>query len=150
MEHNPLLSRLNIFSNPNMTDYIFAIPLGLNELCNGTLDIRAVNFQEFDFPRNDGDSVFHAFTWQDYAKIITCFITIAAVLVGNAAVILAVAHNRSLRTTINVYLANLAVADILICAFCIWVHLINDLTEPIYILGPFWCKFNGFAQSKSN
>ena len=71
-----------------------------------------------------------------------------ASLFGNLAVVVAVLMKRTLRMTVNLYLANLAVADILICICCMWVHLVNHLTAPEYVLGPLWCKFNGFAQSK--
>lgn len=103
------------------------------------------NFSLYDFPRPD--IITRLLTWTDYFKIMTCILTIIAILIGNTSVILAVALNRSLKTTINYYLTNLSVAGILIVVFCLWVHLINNLTEPLYVLGPFMCKFNGFAQS---
>jgi hypothetical protein len=117
------------------------------EACNETLDITKFDFKEWDFPRTN--STFRTFLWPDYVKILVSIVTIIAVLVGNIAVIIAVVQNRSLRTTVNVYLTNLAVADLLICVCCIWVLTINDLTKPLYILGPLMCKINGFAQSKS-
>lgn len=45
---------------------------------------------------------------------------------------------------------NLAAADVLIALCCMWPHLVNDLTKPAFVLGAFMCKFNAFAQSKSN
>jgi len=104
------------------------------------------NFSLHDFP--NPDIIVKVFSWSDYIKILITIVTIIAILIGNTSVILAVALNRSLRNTINYYLTNLAIADILICVFCLLVHLINNLTEPLYVLGPLICKFNGFAQSK--
>ncbi len=119
---------------------------GINKTCSESEDITSFNFTEFDFP--NPENMIKPFTWKEYSKIVLYIVAISAVMIGNIGVILAVALNRSLRMTINYYLANLAVADILICLFCMWVHLVNHLTEPLYVLGPVICKFNGFAQSK--
>lgn len=88
------------------------------------------------------------FGWDEYFKILLYLCAIMASLFGNLAVVVAVWVKRTLRVTVNLYLANLAVADILICVCCMWVHLVNHLTAPKYVLGPLLCKFNGFAQSK--
>jgi len=119
-----------------------------DKTCGETEDITSFNFTEFDFP--NPQNMMKPFTWKEYCKIILYVVAIAAVMIGNIGVILAVALNRSLRITINYYLVNLAVADILICLCCMWTHLVNHLTEPLYVLGPIICKFNGFAQSKLN
>lgn len=114
--------------------------------CESNFDINSFNFTQFDFP--NPENIIKPFTWREYCKIVFYVIAIIAVMIGNVGVILAVAFNRSLRITINYYLVNLAVADIFICVCCMWVHLINNLMEPLYVLGPIICKFNGFAQSK--
>lgn len=84
----------------------------------------------------------------DYIKIVAYIIIIVGGLLGNVSVILTVALNRSMRTTINYYVANLAVADALICLICMGAHLLITLTRPVYALGEFMCKFNPFMQSK--
>ncbi|RWS25764.1 hypothetical protein B4U80_04293 [Leptotrombidium deliense] len=81
-------------------------------------------------------------------KLVITAIVIVVSLIGNIAVIISVTLNRLMRTTINLYLLNLAIADILISTCCMFVYLINNLTEPLYILGSFVCKFNAFTQSK--
>ena len=108
--------------------------------------LTAFNFTEYEFP--NPDIINAPYEWTDYLKIIVCIAVIIITLIGNTSVVIAVMLNRSLRNTINYYLTNLAVADILICVFCLWVHLINNLTEPLYVLGPIMCKINGFAQSE--
>ncbi|XP_037083964.1 C-X-C chemokine receptor type 2-like [Pollicipes pollicipes] len=71
-------------------------------------------------------------------------------LVGNVGVIVIVATTRRMRSAINAYLVNLAVADISILVLCMWVHLVQDISRNRdYPLGSFWCKFNGFAQNAS-
>ncbi|XP_067136185.1 QRFP-like peptide receptor [Centruroides vittatus] len=102
-----------------------------------------LNFSTLEFP---SDTSFRELTWKEYAKIVSYLLLMCATVVGNLGIVFAVGLNNSMRTTINVYLVNLAVADLLICLTCMWVHLCNDLTEPIYVLGPFMCIFNPFAQ----
>ncbi|KAG0417054.1 hypothetical protein HPB47_005916 [Ixodes persulcatus] len=105
--------------------------------------VMLVNLSDFG---NDLDALIgHSFTWVEYLKIWVYLVTILVAVVGNAGVILTVALNRSLRTTINCYLTNLAVADAIISMFCMWVHLVKHLFDW-YILGPFMCKIEGFAQ----
>ena len=84
----------------------------------------------------------------DHCKILLYLVTLVLALVGNSAVLLAVLKFRNLRGAVNLYCANLVVADILICLCCMWVYLVNHITAPAYILGPFICKINGFVQSK--
>ncbi|KAG1694100.1 hypothetical protein GQR58_006905 [Nymphon striatum] len=45
-----------------------------------------------------------------------------------------------MRLTTNYYLVNLAIADILIAAFCMSIHLIKELSSHSYILGTLVCK----------
>ncbi|XP_023221222.1 QRFP-like peptide receptor isoform X1 [Centruroides sculpturatus] len=102
-----------------------------------------LNFSSIDFP---SDTSLREFTWKEYAKIVSYVLLMCATIVGNLGIVFVVSLNNSMRTTINIYLMNLAVADLLICLTCMWVHLCNDLTEPMYVLGPFMCIFNPFAQ----
>ncbi|CAL1276576.1 unnamed protein product [Larinioides sclopetarius] len=81
----------------------------------------------------------------DYVKFFAYIIIIIGGLIGNISVILTVALNRSMRTTINFYVANLAVADALICIFCMGTHSFGTLTRS-FALGSFMCKFNTFMQ----
>ena len=82
-----------------------------------------------------------------YVKIFIYMLNIIAAIFGNMVVILVVIFNVKMRTTINYYLVNVAVADILITICCTWVHLVNHLSTQ-FILGAFMCRINGFAQSK--
>ena len=114
--------------------------------CN-TPDLLEFNFSQYDYPGSDGP-------WPpplDFIsgiKITCCIVNMVMSILGNCAVIMAVYHNPALRSTINFYLVNLAIADVLIALCCMWPNLVNDLTKPAFILGDFMCKFNGFAQSK--
>ena len=86
--------------------------------------------------------------WTAYLKIIFALIVIITTVFGNGAVIIVITMNKLLRGTINYYLTNLAVVDIIFCVICLWVHVVNSVTFPRYVLGPFICKFNGFTHSK--
>ena len=114
-----------------------------NGICPEPVDVLSFNFSEFEFSRS---STFKEFTVVEYAKIIVTVAVICAALIGNIGIILAVWFNRGMRTTINLYLVNLAVADLFICTFCMTVYLINNLAEPLFILGPIVCKLNAFCQ----
>ncbi|GIX76061.1 g_PROTEIN_RECEP_F1_2 domain-containing protein [Caerostris darwini] len=83
----------------------------------------------------------------DYVKFIAYIVIIIGGLIGNISVVLTVALNRSMRTTINYYVANLAVADALICIFCMGNQTFATVTQ-VFSLGAFMCKFSTFIQSK--
>ncbi|KAF7489501.1 Tachykinin-like peptides receptor 86C [Sarcoptes scabiei] len=102
------------------------------------------NFTDLNFPGEIYQTKNYGL--DEYFKISIYIIAILASLFGNSAVVICIFLKRSLRITVNLYLANLAVADILICVCCMWVHLVNHLTAPAYVLGPFLCKINSFAQ----
>ncbi|XP_057376357.1 QRFP-like peptide receptor [Daphnia carinata] len=108
-------------------------------------DISQFNFSEFDYPGGGGPWP-PPLDFISAMKITFCVINMIVSILGNCAVIIAVYHNPALRSTINFYLVNLAVADVLIALCCMWPHLVNDLTKPAFILGAFMCKFNAFAQ----
>ncbi|XP_022643908.1 substance-K receptor-like isoform X2 [Varroa destructor] len=72
-------------------------------------------------------------------------VTVVASLVGNWGVVLTVLLNRSMRTTVNFYLSNLAFADALIAMFCMWTYLVKHFHDS-YVLGVFMCRVEGFVQ----
>ncbi|XP_015926520.1 QRFP-like peptide receptor isoform X2 [Parasteatoda tepidariorum] len=90
--------------------------------------------------------IFKTLIFTDYVKIVAYIFLILGGILGNISIILTVSLNRSMRTTINYYVANLAVADALICIFCMGPHFIYTLTYPVFTLGEFMCKFNPFTQ----
>ncbi|CAL1263159.1 unnamed protein product [Larinioides sclopetarius] len=129
---------LNSYNN-TLTEIIEEITLDETDQCDFQL-----NFSLYDFPNNA--SLSEPLSWEEYVKIVFYVIVLIIALMGNISVILTVALNRSMRTTINLYLVNLAVADLLICICCMWVPLANSITKPLYSLGSFICKLNPFAQ----
>ena len=103
-------------------------------------------------------------------------VLIVTSLVGNLAVMLVVWRERHMRTPTNFFIVNLAVCDLMVTSLCTWVHLLGDPTNFFivnlavcdlmvtslctwvhlvgdfthdWLLGAFFCKFNGFVQGKS-
>lgn len=68
-------------------------------------------------------------------------------IVGNLLIILIVWRNKKMRSVTNYYIVNMAVSDLCVAAFSIWMHLVDDVTEG-WKVGGFLCKFNPFVQSK--
>ncbi|CAK9816958.1 Allatostatin-A receptor [Anthophora quadrimaculata] len=60
-------------------------------------------------------------------------------LVGNSLVVIVVAANPNMRSTTNILIINLAVADLLFVIFCI-PFTATDFVLPFWPFGNFWCK----------
>lgn len=60
-------------------------------------------------------------------------------LVGNSLVVLVVAANPGMRSTTNILIINLAVADLLFVIFCI-PFTATDFVLPFWPFGNVWCK----------
>ena len=67
-------------------------------------------------------------------------------VVGNILVIVIVLRFKTMRTTTNFYLVNLAISDMLVGLMPIWVHVVASVKE-FWVFGSFMCKFNPFLQS---
>ena len=82
-------NQTNILMNETMAD---------QNTCDQTYDISTFDFKEFNFPNPEQMNP-KPFTWIEYSKIGLYVVAIASVMIGNIAVILAVALNSSLRIT---------------------------------------------------
>ena len=60
-------------------------------------------------------------------------------LVGNSLVVIVVAANPGMRSTTNILIINLAVADLLFVILCI-PFTATDFVLPFWPFGNFWCK----------
>ena len=79
-------------------------------------------------------------------KCIAYIVIISVALPGNLLVITAIARSKRLQaSTNNLYILNLAVCDLLVTLMCMWVHLVDDVTDG-WQLGAFFCRFNSFSQ----
>uniref|UniRef100_A0A0L8HHY3 G-protein coupled receptors family 1 profile domain-containing protein n=1 Tax=Octopus bimaculoides TaxID=37653 RepID=A0A0L8HHY3_OCTBM len=66
-------------------------------------------------------------------------------IVGNVLVMLIIYLNKRMHCTTNYLIMNLAISDILVGLFCMWVHIGNQIT-PEWPFGDLVCKVNTFIQ----
>ncbi|GFS01162.1 neuropeptide FF receptor 2 [Elysia marginata] len=88
-------------------------------------------------------------TWEVALKISFYVLAFAMDIVGNTIVILIIILNAKMRTTTNILIANLAVSDLMVAFFCMWVHAGNSVTEH-WPFNRFFCIVNTFFQSEYN
>jgi hypothetical protein len=89
-------------------------------------------------------------TWEAGVKIAACVIVIVAAVIGNIILIAVVVRSRRMRTPVNIYIANMAVADLTIAIVPTWIHVSNDvINRDGWPIGAFLCKFNVFVQGKN-
>lgn len=117
-------------------------------LCDEIYSDEYENYSFNHIPYPQEPDIWKKLTYLDYIKLFAYIVIIVGGLLGNVSVILTVALNSTMRTTINIYVANLAVADAMICIICMVPHALGVMTVDVYILGEFMCKFNPFTQSK--
>ncbi|XP_078659488.1 QRFP-like peptide receptor [Branchiostoma floridae x Branchiostoma belcheri] len=82
-------------------------------------------------------------TAETAVKILVTALVFLIALVGNATVIGVVLITKTMWTPTNFYIMNLAVADLLIALFCMWIQLVADQTAN-WIFGDFMCRFYTF------
>ena len=85
--------------------------------------------------------------WEIGVMVTLGVIVDVVALIGNTLVIVIVVKFKSMKTTTNYYLVNLAVSDMLVAIMPIWVLVVNSLKE-FWPFGAFLCKFVPFMQSK--
>ncbi|XP_064457130.1 neuropeptide SIFamide receptor-like [Ornithodoros turicata] len=66
-------------------------------------------------------------------------------LLGNSFVVAVVIRSPRMRTVTNYFIVNLAMADILVCVFCIPATLVSNIFVP-WVLGWFMCKTMSYLQ----
>ncbi|XP_076460155.1 QRFP-like peptide receptor [Babylonia areolata] len=88
-------------------------------------------------------------SWEIGLKIATCVLVELVAVVGNLVLIAVVARSPRMRTSTNCYIANMAVADLLVALGPMWIHVSTDVVSKDkdgWPLGAFLCKFNSFLQ----
>lgn len=81
----------------------------------------------------------------EWGIIILYAITFIVGLSGNVLVCFAVWRNRSMRTVTNIFIVNLAIADLAVIIICLPPTLLSDVTETWYF-GFAMCKIALFLQ----
>ena len=72
--------------------------------------------------------------WESALKVGFIIPVMAVSIIGNGLVIYLMATNRSLRTSINIFIGNLAIADLITALFFPWIILVMDLYQ-MFLLG---------------
>ena len=81
----------------------------------------------------------------EWGFIVLYAITFVVGLSGNVLVCFAVWRNRSMRTVTNIFIVNLAIADLTVIIICLPPTLLADVTETWYF-GFIMCKVALFLQ----
>lgn len=104
-------------------------------ICNGT-DIENCKHLEFDEIGYDRDLI-----EKIVRVIVPVFFGMIGILglIGNTLVVIVVAANPGMRSTTNILIINLAVADLLFVIFCI-PFTATDFVLPFWPFGNVWCK----------
>ena len=71
-------------------------------------------------------------------------------IAGNALVCYVVFRNTTMHTVTNMFITNLALSDILLCAFAVPFTPLYLLTYKEWVFGSFFCHLVPFAQGKPN
>lgn len=69
-------------------------------------------------------------------------------VVANAGVLHILVHHKRLHTPVNLFVGNLAFADLLMAAVCPALFMAEDFYQE-YVLGAAGCKLRGFVQSEA-
>lgn len=83
------------------------------------------------------------------ALIVLCLLLV----VGNILVLAILANNREMRTTTNIFIANMAVSDLMFGLMCVPKEIVLQLSNHAWLVGgdfgSFSCKFVNFVQDTS-
>ena len=73
------------------------------------------------------------------ATVLYCLIFLVGII-GNILVITVLSSTRSMKTTVNKYLLNLCVADLMVIFVCMPTALADIFTKEVWYFGEFMCK----------
>ncbi len=97
----------------------------------------------------DPEKTWAIFYWDELLPpLIVYGLTLVLGVVGNVTIIVAIAGHSKMKTPTNVFLASLAMADLLLCVVCLPVKL-AELFSFTWTFGLFMCKFVNYAQNVS-
>ncbi|KAH3735249.1 hypothetical protein DPMN_048752 [Dreissena polymorpha] len=61
-------------------------------------------------------------------------------IVGNILVVVVISCSRRMKTTVNKYLVNLCIADMLVILVCMPTALVDIFTKEVWVFDEFMCK----------
>ncbi|XP_012275923.1 neuropeptide Y receptor type 2 isoform X2 [Orussus abietinus] len=81
-------------------------------------------------------------TWEIIVKVMTILPVFVVGVLANSSLIRVILGNKLLRTTTNLFIANMAIADLGTCMLCPWMFLCVDFFQN-YMLGSVGCRLDG-------
>ncbi|CAM1293254.1 Uncharacterised protein g684 [Pycnogonum litorale] len=112
------------------------------------IDVTKLDMTQYKSPFPSSPEPFSELAKSEFVKVTLCAITFICAVVGNILIILLILVNKHMRIATNFYILNMAVTDMIIACFCLWIHLVKTLYIHSYILGPVVCRIDSFMQSK--
>ncbi|XP_074599275.1 QRFP-like peptide receptor isoform X2 [Brevipalpus obovatus] len=103
------------------------------------------NFNLSSIPCPNCDS-YRTLEYTDYIKYGLIIVLMTLAIFGNFSVLVAFLFTRTLRQTIDIYLANLAVAGLFFSMCCLPILMAKDVIKPRSTLSPLLCKLDPLAQ----
>ena len=113
--------------------------------CSGEWSLESFNLSAIPCPNCDS---YRTLEYTDYIKYGLIIVLMTLAIFGNFSVLMAFLFTRTLRQTIDIYLANLAVAGLFFSMCCLPILLAKDVIKPRSTLSPILCKLDPLAQSK--
>jgi hypothetical protein len=86
-------------------------------------------------------------TWEVAVKATFYAIPMAMATFGNIIVLITIAFNKRLQSPTYLYIANLAISDLVVGAFNMWMHLVPNVI-PSWPLGDTLCEISIFIRRK--
>ncbi|XP_054163364.1 neuropeptide FF receptor 2-like [Oppia nitens] len=84
--------------------------------------------------------------WEVFIKTMAVLPIMTIGIFGNLAIVCLILRLKSLRKShINLFILNMALADLLTTLFCPWMGLVDNVYQN-YELGPVFCKLEGFLK----
>ena len=80
-------------------------------------------------------------SWELGLKIGVASIITLISLTCNTLVLIVLFKKKSLRNVTNMFIINLAIADLLVTLSTAWIHVVDELSVP-WLLGAVLCKYN--------
>lgn len=138
------------------------IPFNGTVFLDASTDRMACNITCCQYEDPDGIICFINYNFSDYynvtekpevemiARWTYAVLVFIAGIIGNIVVIHILLANRLLlRTTVNIFILNMSIAD-LILAVCGSIPFTIGDTELFWVLGEVWCHLEGFSQGKKS
>ena len=85
--------------------------------------------------------------WEIVLKLTFYVLIFFVDIIGNTTVVLIIVMIKRMRTPTNILILNLAISDLMVGLFCMWVHAGNQITT-VWPFGSYVCKVNTFIQGR--